>query len=226
MSASEILSAGMTAAVSLAILPLLSSLIIFNVSDKLGFKRIITRIIFFSAGVIFAFLLSVWVISAAPEFFITNSQKLDIIWALIIFYIGYIVIKSKNVFVMRAARDMFTSWCYGTFMIGTCVGSIWVNYLSMREPTINTVFGAAAFAANSPTFWPIMSDALLYSLGLVAVVALVGLITYVVSNPFKNFLAKQRMNVKLICGLIIVFFSVYIIFADIFFILTSSKLPF
>lgn len=217
------IQAGVTASLSLAILPYLASFILFNVTENIGLKRIMSRLIFFPLGVIFAFVISVLVIWLQPMFFIANSAKLDVIWALIVLYLSYIVVKTKNAFVIRAARDVYVYWCYGTFLMGAVFGAIWVNYLSTRSFEANLIFQNALFGTNiAGTF----IDATYYSAGISVVVALVGLAVFATAYPFRSFLVKQRDNVKLICGGVIGLFAAYIIWSDLWVIFTATRAPF
>jgi len=223
LSAQDLIIAGITVSLSLAVLPYLPSFLIFNVTEKIGIKRIAARIGFFSAGVIFSFILSVWAVSAVPTFFIANSAKMDIIWGLIVLYLGIIVLRKKSAFVIKAARDMYLYWCYGTFLMGTVFGAIWVNYMSMRNYYVNTMFQDAMFNLN---IHATLTDAIYFATGLATVIAFTGIITYITAQPLNEFLAKHRAQVKLVCGSIITLFAVYIIFSDVWMILTSSRLPF
>lgn len=223
VSLNGMIQAGVTASLSLAILPYLPSFILFNVAENIGLKRIISRLIFFPLGIIFAFVISCLAIWLQPAFFIANSSKLDIIWALIVLYLSYIVIKTKNAFVIRAARDMYVYWCFGTFLMGAVFGAVWVNYLSTRSVEANLLFQNALFGTNiAGTF----TDAAYYSTGIAVVVALVGLATFAVAYPFRNLLAKQRDNIKLVCGGVIGLFAAYIIWSDLWVIFTASRAPF
>lgn len=217
------IQAGVTASLSLAILPYLASFILFNVTENIGLKRIMSRLVFFPLGVIFAFVISVLVIWLQPMFFIANSAKLDVIWALIVLYLSYIVVKTKNAFVIRAARDVYVYWCYGTFLMGAVFGAIWVNYLSTRSFEANLIFQNALFGTNIVgTF----IDAAYYSAGISVVVALVGLAVFATAYPFRSFLVKQRDNVKLVCGGVIGLFAAYIIWSDLWVIFTATRAPF
>jgi cytochrome c biogenesis protein CcdA len=215
--------AGAAAAVSIAVLPYLPSFVLFNVTEKIGLKRLLARIGFFSAGVVFSFILSIWAVSAAPQFFITYSAILDVIWGLIVLYLGYIVIRRKSAFVIKAARDMFVYWCYGTFLMGTVFGAIWVNYLSMRDYTVNTLFEAATYHRDIAQA---LTDSFYYSLGLALAIAAAGAVTFALAYLARNKLAKHRFAIKTVCGAVICVFAAYIILSDWWMILTHSRLPF
>lgn len=215
--------AGIGAALSLVVLPYLPALIIFNVADNLGSRRILARIALFPTGVLFIFLLSVYAISASPAFFISNSTKMDIIWGALVLYLGYIVIRKKSALIMRVAREMFPLWCLGTFLMGLLFGAVWVNYLSIHDLQASSIFESSLFTQN---IWIELTDATFYATGLIVVLISASLIAFFLSNLAKGSLTRRRREVKLICGSIIIIFALYIISSDVWLLIRFGGLPF
>lgn len=215
--------AGLVAALSLVILPYLPALIIFNVADSLGSERILARIALFPSGMLFTFLISVYALWASPIFFISNATKIDIIWGVLILYLGYMVVRRKSTLIMRVAREMFPLWCLGTFLMGSLFGAVWVNYLSIHDPQAGFIFENSLFSQNILIE---MTDATSYAMGLVVVLALASFVAFFLSSLARGFLTRRRREVKLICGSIIAIFALYVISSDIWLLIRFGGLRF
>ncbi len=208
----ELILHGMSIALSPSILPYLPCLVLFNFVDRLGERRIFTRILFFAVGVSFSFLFSVYMLSLFPYFFIANATKLDIFWASLILLIGYMVFKKKTVLIQRVARDMLSMWYLGTFYMGSFFGAVWVNYLTINDIEASRIFSSATFSTNLARD---MMETTFYVLGIIATIVVASLITYYLAKIADDDLTKRRRMVKIVCGFVIVAFATYIIFTDL-----------
>jgi len=203
----------------LVVLPCLPALIAFNVADDLGSRRILSRLLLFPAGVLTVFVLSILAIVEFPVFFLTYASDLDVIWGAFIVWLGYAVVRRKGTFVIRAARENFRAWCFGTFMMAMIFGSLWINYLSRYDFAVSVIYNSIFFAAGPVTT---MSNAALYALGLGLSVAAAGLVALVAAGSIKGLLQRNRAKVKLISGGLILLVGVYLISNDVYFIIRNA----
>jgi cytochrome c biogenesis protein CcdA len=217
----DALFAGLAGGFSLVVLTSLSSLVLFNVADNLGKRRILSRLLLFSAGVVFIFPLSVAAVNAFPSFFALNSSLLDIIWALFIVWLGYAVFRRKEAFVIRAARESFLAWCYGTFLMGSLFGALWINYFSTRDYTIKQIY-SLIYTTNS--VYVTASDAAVYAVGLSLSLVAVSLLVYVLAWLAAPFLQRHRIQVKMVCGSALTLDAASFIFSDIWRLLLAAGL--
>jgi cytochrome c biogenesis protein CcdA len=214
----DFLLSGWWGGLYLVVLPCLPALIAFNVSDDLGNRRILTRLFLFPAGVLAVFVVSILAIVEFPVFFLTYASDLDVIWGALIVWLGYVVIRRKSTFVIRAARENFRAWCFGTFMMGMIFGSLWINYLSRYDFAVSVVYNSIFFSTGPATT---ITNATLYALGLGLSLAAAGLITLVAASWISDLLQHNRGKVKLITGGLIVLVGAYLISNDVYFILRN-----
>jgi len=205
----------------LVVLPSLSFLVVFNVADNLGKRRILSRLLLFSAGVVFIFPLSVAAVNAFPSFFTLNASDLDMIWALFIVWLGYAVFRRKEAFVIRAARENFLAWCYGTFMMGSLFGALWINYFSAHDYTVKQIYSLIYTTTN---IYVTASDAAMYAVGLSLSLVTVSLVVYVLAWPAASFLQRHRIQVKMVCGSALALAAGFFIFNDIWRLLLAAGL--
>jgi cytochrome c biogenesis protein CcdA len=215
----DFLLSGWWGGLSLVVLPCLPALIAFNVADDLGSTRILTRLFLFPAGVFAVFVVSILAIVEFPVFFLSYASDLDVIWGALIVWLGYAVLRRKGTFVIRAARENFRAWCFGTFMMGMIFGSIWINYLSRYDLAVSIIYNSIFFAAGPLTT---ASNSALYALGLGMSVTLAGLVTLVAASSIGDLLQHNRAEVKLISGGLIVLVGAYLISNDVYFILRNA----
>ncbi|HVP22790.1 MAG TPA: hypothetical protein VMS77_02610 [Conexivisphaerales archaeon] len=214
------LIAGLSGALSPVVLPSLPLLIVFNVADDLGSKRILSRLLLFPAGVVFIWGVSVELIRAFPSVFLLNSHYLDILWGLVVVWLGYAVVRRKGAFVIRAARENFAAWCYGTFMMGVLFGALWMNYLSTRDVAVLRIYGDLF----SGTASALTLEAVSYATGLGLTVSGVSLLVYLLATPASGFLRRHRVQVKWLAGSVISITGACLIFTDVWALLKSAGL--
>lgn len=215
----DFLLSGWWGGLSLVVLPCLPALIAFNVGDDLGNRRILTRLSLFPAGVFAVFVLSVLAIVEFPVFFLSYASDLDVIWGALIVWLGYAILRKKGTFVIRAARENFRAWCFGTFMIGMVFGSLWINYLSRYDLAVSIIYNSIFFATGLSTT---LSNAALYALGLGVSLALAGFVTFVAARSVRSLLQRNRAKVKLISGGLILLVGAYLISSDVYFIIRNA----
>lgn len=215
----DFLVSGWWGGLFLVVLPCLPALIVFNVADDLGRRRILSRLLLFPGGVLAVFVVSVLAIREFPVFFLSYASDLDIIWGALILWLGYAIIRRKGTFVIRAARENFRAWCVGTFMMGMIFGSLWINYLSRYNLAVSIIYNSIFFASGLVTT---LSNATLFALGLGLSVALGGLVTFVATDQIREVLQHNRAKVKLISGGLIVLVGAYLISSDVYFILRNA----
>jgi cytochrome c biogenesis protein CcdA len=215
----DFLLSGWWGGLSLVVLPCLPALIAFNVADDLGSRRILSRLLLFPAGVLTVFVGSILAIVEFPAFFLSYASDLDVIWGAIIVWLGYAIIRRKGTFVIRAARENFRAWCFGTFMIAMIFGALWINYLSRYDITVSIIYNSIFFAAGPVTT---ISNAALYALGLGLSLAAAGLVTLVAAGSIKDLLQHNRSKVKLISGGLILLVGAYLISSDVYFLLKNA----
>lgn len=216
----DALIAGLSGGLSLVVLPSLPLLILFNVADDLGRKRILSRLLLFPAGVVFIFGISIVLIRAFPAVFLLNAHELDIIWGLLIIWLGYAVARREGAFVIRAARENFPAWCYGTFMMGVLFGALWMNYLSTRDIVVLQIYSAILSAAVSSLTY----EAVAYAFGLGLTLAGVALLAYLLVAPVAGLLRRHRVQVKWVVGPVLVLVGAYFIFNDVWALLRVAGL--
>ena len=215
----DFLLSGWWGGLSLVVLPCLPALIAFNVADDLGSRRILSRLLLFPAGVLTVFVGSILAIVEFPAFFLSYASDLDVIWGAIIVWLGYAIIRRKGTFVIRAARENFRAWYFGTFMIAMIFGALWINYLSRYDITVSIIYNSIFFAAGPVTT---ISNAALYALGLGLSLAAAGLVTLVAAGSIKDLLQHNRSKVKLISGGLILLVGAYLISSDVYFLLKNA----
>jgi cytochrome c biogenesis protein CcdA len=204
----------------LVVLPSLPLLILFNVADDLGRKRILSRLLLFPAGVVFIFGISIPLIRAFPAVFLLNAHELDVLWALLIVWLGYAVARRQGAFVIRAARENFSAWCYGTFMMGVLFGALWMNYLSTRDLVLLQIYGAILSASVSS----LTSDAVVYAIGLGLTVSGIALLAYLLALPAAGLLRLRRGQVKWVVGSVLALVGAYFVFNDVWALLRAANL--
>ena len=204
----------------MAVLPSLPLLTLFNVADDLGRRRILSRLLLFPAGVIFIFGASIVLIQAFPTVFLPNAHELDIIWGLLIVWLGYAVARKKGAFVIRAARENFLAWCYGTFMMGIVFGALWLNYFSTRDLVVLQIYSTVMNA----TGYYLTVQATTYALGLALTLAGASAVAYLVMLPASSILGRHRTEVKWVAGSILGLIGAYFIFNDVWAILRIAGL--
>lgn len=211
MVAMQLFIEGALSALSLLILPYLPTLIIYNIAESLGSRLIISRIILYSAGALWVFQLSVYLLSVFPGFFIVNQFKIDILYGSLVLYLGYIIARRKLALVIRAARGMTQYWYVGSFFIGATISAIWVNHLALSDPRASRILEDAALTRN---IWVQLTDMAYFAGGITTVVLLTGLITFFAGQFFSKSLAKHRDRVRIPCGLVFITFAIYILLGD------------
>ena len=203
----------------MVVLPCLPALVFFNVADDLGKKRILTRLVLFPAGAFVVFVMSVVAIAEFPVFFLSYSAYLDIVWGVLIVWLGFAILRRRGTFVIRAARENFRAWCVGTFMMGAVFGALWTNYLSKFDPSFLEIYNGIFTAAGpTTTLW----SAAVYALGLCLTMALLGLVTFGVAAQAREILQHNRATVKLISGALILLVGAYLIYNDVYSILSLA----
>ena len=212
----DFLLSGWWGGLSLLVLPCLPALIVFNVADDLGSRRVLSRLLLFPGGVFVVFLLSIFAIDEFPVFFLSNAKYLDIIWGLLVVWLGYAVLRRKGTFVIRAARENFKAWCFGTFMMGMIFGALWINYLSRYDPAVFNIYQSIFFAAGLAAT---LSNTALYALGLALSVAVAGSITFFAARSIGDILQRNRTKVKLISGGLILLVGAYLTYNEVYFVL-------
>ncbi len=204
----------------MVVLPSLPLLILFNVADDLGRKRILSRLVLFPAGVVFIFGVSIVLIRAFPAVFLLNAHYLDIIWGLLIVWLGYAVARREGAFVIRAARENFLAWCYGTFVMGILFGALWMNYLSTRDTAVLQIY-SNVLSATLPS---LTYDAVAYALGLGLTVSVAALLLYLLAVPAAGLLRRHRAQVKWVVGPVLALIGAYFIFNDVWALLRVAGL--
>jgi cytochrome c biogenesis protein CcdA len=207
--------------ISFVTLPSLPFLVVFNVADALGARRILSRLLFFSAGVAFIFPLSVSAVKAFPGFFILDASYLDIIWALFIVWLGYAVFRKREAFVIRAARENFAAWCFGTFMMGALFGALWINYLSTHDLTVERIYEQIL---TTTSVYVTALDSAVYAVGLCLGIVALSLAVYFLAHFARSFLQRHRMEVKMVCGSVFALQAGYFIFNDVWKLLLAAGL--
>jgi cytochrome c biogenesis protein CcdA len=204
----------------LVVLPSLLLLILFNVADDLGKKRILSRLLLFPAGVVFIFGISIVLIRAFPTVFLLDAHELDIIWGLLLVWLGYAVARREGAFVIRAARENFLAWCYGTFMMGILFGALWMNYLSTRDLAVLQIYSKLFSATSSSLTY----EAVAYAFGLGLTVAGAALLAYLLAVPVAGLLRRHRVQVKWVVGPVLALIGAYFIFNDVWALLRMAGL--
>lgn len=199
------------------VLPCLSALIVFNVADDLGNRRILSRLFLFPTGVIAVFVASILLIEASPDI-LTYASYLDLIWGALVVWLGYAVLRRRGTFVIRAARENFRAWCVGTFMMGMVFGALWINYFTRSDVAITEIYNGIFFGVGLPTT---LFHTALYALGLGLTTAAVGLATFVAARALTNVLQDNRAKVKLISGGLILLVGAYLVSSDFYYILLN-----
>jgi cytochrome c biogenesis protein CcdA len=212
----DFLLSGVWGGFEYVVLPCLPALIVFNVADDLGSRRIFTRLFLFPAGVFAVFVLSILAIDEFPAFFLSNAKYLDIIWGVLVVGLGYAVLRRKGTFVIRAARENFQAWCFGTFMMGMIFGALWVNYLSRYDLVVFNIYQSIFFAVGLTAT---LSNTALYAFGLGLSVAVAGSITFFAAHPIGDLLQRNRTKVKLISGGLILLVGAYLTYNEVYFVL-------
>lgn len=215
----EFLLSGALGGLALAVLPCLPALVVFNVADDLGKRRILSRLGLFPAGAFVVFVISVLAITEFPVFFLSYSSYLDIVWGVLVVWLGYAILRRRGTFVIRAARENFRAWCFGTFMMGIVFGALWINYLSRFDPAVLEMYNDIFTAAGPATT---LSSAAAYALGLCLTIALAGLVTFGAAAQAKDALQRNRTTVKLVSGGLILLVGAYLISNDVYSILSLA----
>jgi len=137
----------------------------------------------------------------------------------LVMWLGYAILRRRGTFVIRAARENFRAWCFGTFVMGMVFGALWINYLSMFDPAVLEIYNDIFTAAGPATT---LSSGALYALGLCLTTALAGLITFGAAAQARDVLQRNRASVKLISGGLILLVGAYLISNDVYSILSLA----